>query len=45
VGRIKGPAQDLVFALSIESANPLSGREIRSRMLPILTQAGLLPTS
>jgi beta-lactamase class D len=43
VGRIKGPDRDLVFALSIESANPLSGREIRSRMLPILTRAGLLP--
>jgi len=48
VGRIKGPKvegkdRDLVFALSIESANPLSGREIRSRMLPILTRAGLLP--
>ena len=44
IGRIKGPQHDLVFALSIESANPLSGQEIRSRMLPILTQAGLLPT-
>ena len=43
VGRIKAPDRDLVFALSIESANPLSGREIRSRMLPILTRAGLLP--
>jgi beta-lactamase class D len=43
VGRIKGPDRDLVFALSIESANPLSGREIRNRMLPILTRAGLLP--
>jgi beta-lactamase class D len=43
VGRIKGPDRDLVFALSIESANPLSGLEIRSRMLPILTRAGLLP--
>ena len=43
IGRIKGPKNDLVFALSIESANPLSGREIRSRMLPILTAAGLLP--
>ena len=48
VGRIKGPMADgtgldLVFALSIESAHPLSGREIRSRMLPILTRAGLLP--
>lgn len=45
IGRIKGPANDLVFALSIESANPLSGREIRSRMLPILTRAGLLPSA
>jgi beta-lactamase class D len=45
VGRIKGPDRDLVFALSIESANPLSGREIRSRMLPILTQEGLLPAA
>jgi beta-lactamase class D len=43
VGRIKGPDRDLVFALSIESANPLSGLEIKSRMLPILTRAGLLP--
>jgi beta-lactamase class D len=43
IGRIKGPDRDLVFALSIESANPLSGLEIRSRMLPILTSAGLLP--
>lgn len=43
VGRIRGPDRDLVFALSIESANPLSGLEIRSRMLPILTRAGLLP--
>lgn len=50
VGRIEGPKvdgkeRDLVFALSIESANPLSGREIRSRMLPILTRAGLLPAA
>lgn len=45
VGRIRGPNRDLVFALSIESANPLSGREIRSRMLPILTQAGFLPAA
>jgi beta-lactamase class D len=45
VGRIKGPDRDLVFALSIESANPLSGREIRSRMLPIMTRAGLLPAA
>ena len=43
IGRIKGPDRDLVLALSIESANPLSGLEIRSRMLPILTKAGLLP--
>lgn len=45
LGRIKGPDRDLVFALSIESANPLSGREIRNRMLPILTRAGLLPAA
>lgn len=45
IGRIKGPANDLVFALSIESANPLSGMEIRSRMLPILTAARLLPAA
>jgi beta-lactamase class D len=45
VGRIKGPDRDLVLALSIESANPLSGLEIRNRMLPILTQAGLLPAA
>lgn len=48
IGRIKGPmtngnGHDLVFALSIESANPLSGLEIRSRMLPILARAELLP--
>ncbi len=43
VGRIQGPARDVVFALSIESQNPLPGTEIRSRTLPILTQAGLLP--
>jgi beta-lactamase class D len=43
IGRIQGPDRDLVFALSIESANPLSGLEIRNRMLPILTRAGLLP--
>jgi len=43
VGRIKGPQRDVVFALSIESARPLSGREIRNRMLPILTRAGLMP--
>ncbi|MEI9891971.1 MAG: penicillin-binding transpeptidase domain-containing protein [Caulobacteraceae bacterium] len=48
IGRIKGPmvdgnGRDLVFALSIESARPLSGLEIRNRMLPILTNAGLLP--
>lgn len=45
VGRIKGLDRDFVFALSIESANPLSGLEIRSRMLPILTRAGLLPAA
>ena len=45
IGRIKGPGRDLVFALSIDSANPLSGLEIRSRMLPILTRAGLLPAA
>lgn len=42
-GRIKTPDRDLVFALSIDSQNPLSGQEIRSRMLPILSRAGLLP--
>ena len=50
IGRIRSPqkdgkGQDVVFALSIESANPLSGREIRSRMLPILTANGLLPSA
>lgn len=45
IGRIQGPNRDLVFALSIESANPLSGLEIRSRMLPILARAGLLPAA
>jgi beta-lactamase class D len=44
-GRIKSPQRDLVFALSIESQNPLSGLEIRSRMLPILTANGLLPAA
>ncbi len=44
-GRIKSPQRDLVFALSIDSQNPLSGLEIRSRMLPILTSAGLLPAA
>lgn len=44
-GRIQGPGKDLVFAVSIESQNPLSGLEIRSRMLPILTANGLLPES
>jgi beta-lactamase class D len=43
VARIKGSGQDLVLALSIESENPLPGAEIRSRMLPILTDARLLP--
>jgi beta-lactamase class D len=42
VGRIQGRGRDLVFALSIESENPLSGREIASRMTPILTRVGLL---
>lgn len=45
IGRIEGPKGDRVFALSIESANPLSGLEIRSRMLPILTRFGLLPAA
>lgn len=44
-GRIAGPSRDLVLALSIESQRPLSGLEIRSRMLPILTAAGLLPAA
>ena len=44
-GRIRGPKRDLIFALSIDSQNPLSGREIRSRMLPILTAAKLLPSA
>ena len=49
VGRIQGPdasgkpGRDLVFALSIESQNPLPGNEIRSRALPIFTRVGLLP--
>ena len=43
VGRIQGPARDVVFALSIESQNPLPGTEIRSRTLPIFTSVGLLP--
>jgi beta-lactamase class D len=48
IGRIRAPqtaghGRDLVFALSIDSERPLSGVEIRARMLPILTKAGLLP--
>lgn len=43
IGRIQGPASDYAFALSIESQRPLSGLEIRNRMLPILTANGLLP--
>jgi beta-lactamase class D len=43
LARIQGSGRDLVLALSIESQNPLPGEEIRSRMLPILTDAGLLP--
>jgi beta-lactamase class D len=45
VGRIKSPERDLVIALSIESQNPLSGLEIRSRLLPILTANGMLPSA
>lgn len=45
IGRIQGPERDLVFALSIESQNPLPGSEIRSRVLPIFTDVGLLPAS
>lgn len=43
IGRIQGPERDLVFALSIESQNPLPGSEIRSRIVPIFTSVGLLP--
>ena len=43
VGRIQSPERDLVFALSIDSENPLPGFEIRNRMLPILTRFGFLP--
>ena len=45
IGRVKGPERDLVFALSIDSQNPLPGFEIRNRMLPILTRFGLLPAA
>jgi beta-lactamase class D len=45
IGRIQGPERDLVFALSIESQNPLPGSEIRSRAIPIFTDVGLLPAS
>ena len=45
VGRIQGPGRDLILALSIESQNPLPGFEIRHRMLPILTDNGLLPAA
>ena len=50
IGRISGPApggkrRDLVFALSIDSQNPLSGLEISHRMKPILVSQGLLPAS
>ena len=44
-GRILGPQHDWVFALSIESQNPLPGSEIRSRTLPIFTDVGLLPSA
>ena len=44
-GRIQGPEHDWVFALSIESQNPLPGSEIRSRTLPIFTDVGLLPAA
>jgi beta-lactamase class D len=43
IGRIRGTERDVVFALSIESQNPLPGSEIRSRALPIFTSVGLLP--
>jgi len=43
IGRIQSPERDLVFALSIESQNPLPGFEIRSRIVPIFTDVGLLP--
>jgi beta-lactamase class D len=43
IGRIQGPGRDVVFAMSIEGANALPGMEIRTRVTPILTQAGLLP--
>jgi beta-lactamase class D len=45
VGRIQGPDRDLVFAVSIESANALPATEIRSRMRPILAKVGLLPAA
>lgn len=45
IGRIQGPGRDVIFAMSIEGANALPGMEIRSRVTPILTQAGLLPAS
>jgi beta-lactamase class D len=43
IGRIAGPDRDRVFALSIESDKPLPGFEIRTRVIPIFTRAGLLP--
>ncbi|MDB5459033.1 MAG: beta-lactamase [Caulobacteraceae bacterium] len=45
LGRLQGPDSDRVFALSIESQNPLPGSEIRSRILPIFTNVGLLPAA
>lgn len=43
VGRIQSPGRDLVFALSIDSDNPMPGFEIRNRVLPILARFGFLP--
>ena len=45
VGRIDSPKRSLVFAMSIEGQNALPGMEIRTRMTPILIQAGLLPST
>ena len=43
LARLQSPFSDYILALSIESNRPLSGLEIRNRMLPILSANGLLP--
>ena len=45
IGRIRSPKRDVTFAISMEGQNALPGMEIRSRVTPVLVQAGLLPAS